>query len=282
MIHASSGRFWPSRRRGQNFLIDGGIQRRIVEAAAVPADATVVEIGAGTGNLSQALLDEGLRVVAIEVERELVRRLRDRFDGSQAIEIVHADARRVDLAQLAGGDYHLIANLPYSVGTRIVIDLLHAPAPPLSLTTLVQREVAHRMVAAPGRMSLLSVIVQSLAVVRRLFDVPPAAFRPRPKVTSSLVRLETAEADARTRAPALRRIAVARHGFAQPRKMLSNSLAAGLRTDARTVAEALTVAGIEPSRRAGSLSLSEWDATARALHVAPPAPAHAAAGANAT
>ena len=276
MTRAAKDTFRPSRRRGQNFLFDRGIQRRIAEAARVPVGATVVEIGAGTGNLTEVLLERGLRVVAVEVEPELAGRLVARFSRRPALMVVNADARRVDLARLAGGCYHVVANLPYSVGTRIVVDLLQSLEPPLSMTVLLQREVAQRMVAEPDNMALLSVIVQSMASARTLFDVPAEAFRPRPKVISTLVRLEPNEPGPLERPRISRRIAIARHGFAQPRKKLRNSLAAGLRVGEQTVEQALTRANIDPSRRPGTLSLTEWDAIAQALEAdvvaVPPAP----------
>ena len=139
----------------------------------------MVEIGAGTGNLTEALLARGLRVIAIEIEDVLVARLRERFGNRDQVQIVAGDARKLNLRELAGGLYHVVANLPYSVGTRLVVSFVSAADPPRSLTVLLQREVARRLTARPGDMALLSVIVQSYARTRRLFDVPPEAFRPR-------------------------------------------------------------------------------------------------------
>ena len=262
--------FRPSSRRGQNFLVDRAVQRRIASAAALPPGATVVEIGAGTGNLTEALLALGLRVTAVEIEDTLVARLRDRFRNRDHVQIVPGDARRLDLRQLAGGPFHIVANLPYSVGTRLVVNFVTAPKPPRSLTVLLQREVARRLTAQPGDMALLSVIVQSYARARRLFDVPPEAFRPRPRVVSTLVRIDPVRRPGVDTASAAARIALARHGFAQTRKKLRNSLAAGLGRPEPEVGAALEAAGIDPGRRPQTLALGEWDQAVAALEVRQP------------
>ena len=252
--------FRASRRRGQNFLVDRGIQRRIAEAARLPPDAVVLEIGAGTGLLTEALLPLASRVIAVEVEHELAAQLRERFAEDERIRVVHTDALTLDVAALGVSDYHVVANLPFSVGTRLLIELLQSTSPPLSLTVLLQRDVVERACASPGAMRLLSVVVQSLARTQRLFDIPPGAFRPRPKVTSTLLHLRPRPLDTRSRDRLLRRIAAARRAFRQPRKQLANALGSPVRIDA-----ALEARGIDPKRRPETLSLDEWDDVADAL-----------------
>lgn len=256
--------FRPSRRRGQNFLVDRGIQRRIAQAAQLPPDAVVLEIGAGTGLLTEALRPLASRVIAVEVELELAERLRERFVGEDSVTVVYADALALDIAALGVSDYHVVANLPFSVGTRLLVELLESPAPPLSLTVLLQRDVVERACASPGRMRLLSVIVQSLARPRRLFDIPPGAFRPRPKVTSTLLRLQPRSLDAGDRVRILRRIGAARRAFGQSRKQLANALGAPA-----GIAAALETRGIDPKRRPETLSLEEWDVVVEALACLP-------------
>jgi 16S rRNA (adenine1518-N6/adenine1519-N6)-dimethyltransferase len=241
------------------------VQRRIASAAALPPGSTVVEIGAGTGNLTDALLARGLRVIAVEIEDELISRLRQRFRNVDGVEIVPGDARRLNLRALTGGPFHVVANLPYSVGTRLVVSFVSASEPPRSLTVLLQREVARRLTSKPGDMALLSVIVQSYASTRRLFDVPPEAFRPRPKVISTLVRIDPYNRSELDIAAAEARIAIARHGFAQTRKKLRNSLAAGLGRREPDVGAALEAGGLDPGRRPQTLALDEWDQVVAAL-----------------
>ncbi len=252
--------FRPSRRRGQNFLVDRGIQRRIAQAAQLPPEAVVLEIGAGTGLLTEALRPLASRVIAVEVEPELAVRLHERFAEDDAIHVVNADALALDIAALGVSDYHVVANLPFSVGTRLLVELLQAASPPRSLTVLLQRDVVDRACASPGKMRLLSVIVQSWARPRRLFDIPPGAFRPRPKITSTLLHLRPRPVDARDRARLSRRIAAARRAFRQPRKQLANALGAPAGIDG-----ALEARGIDPKRRPETLALDEWDNVAEAL-----------------
>ena len=260
--------FRPSRRRGQNFLVDRGIQRRIAQAAQLPPDAVVLEIGAGTGLLTEALRPHASRVIAVEIEPELAAQLRARFAADDAVSVVNADALALDFADFGLAACHVVANLPFSVGTRLLIELLESSTPPLSLTVLLQRDVVDRVCASPGTMRLLTVIVQSLAQPQRLFDVPPGAFRPRPKVTSSLLRLQPRPLEAQTRARVSRRIAVARRAFRQPRKQLSNALEAP-----SGIGPALADRGIDPRRRPETLSLEEWDVVADVLAADPAAAA---------
>lgn len=261
--------FRPSRRRGQNFLIDRAIQQRIAASAALPPGTTVVEIGAGTGNLTDALIGHDLDVVAIEVEPTLITRLRKKFRHHDRVRVIAGDARRIKVREVAGGPFHVVANLPYSIGTRLIIDLISTQDPPRSMTVLMQREVAHRICAKPGDMALLSVIVQSYAEARCLFDVDPSAFRPIPKVTSTLLRITPHRASFTDIARIEQRISIARHGFAQTRKKLRNSLAAGTGLHVAQVGEALTSSGIDPGRRPQTLSLDEWSVVAKVLAMKP-------------
>ena len=256
--------FRPSRRRGQNFLVDRGIQRRIAQAAQLPPDAVVLEIGAGTGLLTEALRPLASRVIAVEVESELAERLRERFAEDDSITVVNADALALDIAALGVSGYHVVANLPFSVGTRLLVELLESPSPPLSLTVLLQRDVVERACASPGSMRLLSVIVQSLAQAKRLFDIPPGAFRPRPKVTSTLLRLRPRPLDAQDRVRISHRIAAARRAFGQSRKQLANALGSP-----SGISSALEAKGIDPKRRPETLSLEEWDDVVAALACLP-------------
>ena len=257
--------FRPSRFRGQNFLVDRTVLRRIVHAARLPPCASVIEIGAGTGRLTGVLIERGYRVTAVEVEPVLSDRLTVKFGDRDDVTVLNADARTLALGTLVDGPHHVVANLPYSVGTRLVVDWLESDDPPISLTVLLQREVARRMVAAPGRMALLSVIVQSHAEAEVLFDVAPRAFRPPPKVDSTLIRILPRNLSAAARGRASRRIGLARHGFAQARKKLRNSLAAGLGIDELTAGDLLDAAGVDPARRPATLTLAEWDALADAF-----------------
>lgn len=252
------------RRRalGQNFLVDPGVARRTVEAARVGPDDRVLEIGPGRGVLTRPLLEAGASVFAVEIDEALVAALTR--EPRERLVVERADFLRFDLERLPAGPMIVVANLPYSTGTAIVERILAAPERFPRVVVMLQREVAHRLAAEPGTRSYgsLSVLTALWAEARVEFDVPPSAFRPRPKVDSAVVRLDVAaEPRASVDDPAhFRR--VVRAAFAQRRKMLRNTLRAAYGDVAETVLER---AGIDARRRAETVSLEEFAVLAREL-----------------
>ena len=248
------------RSLGQNFLVDSRIVGRILAAAEVGPDDAVLEIGPGRGALTAQLGKVVRRLVAVELDDALAANLRDRFASTANVEIVHGDARELDIEPLfgAGERYKLIANLPYYAASRIVRKFLTAHARPTSLVVMLQREVAKTMAAAPGRMGLLSVMVQLYGVPRIAFSVPPRAFRPVPKVTSSVVRIDVLDTPALGLDSEELFFRLVTAGFSAPRKQLHNSLANGLDISGESARAMLESAGIEARRRPGTLSVEEW------------------------
>ncbi len=245
------------KRFGQHFLLDLNLTRRIARAAA-PLDAgTVVEVGPGPGGLTRALLLEGAaNVVAIELDRRAIDALHEleaAADGRLAL--LEADALRVDPASLGPAPCRIVANLPYNVSTPLLVRWLHAADQLADMVLMFQKEVVDRLVAAPrskdyGR---LSVLAQHVCEVRRLFDIPPSAFVPPPKVVSSVARLTPRPAA--DRLPDLRPLErVTAAAFGQRRKMLRGSLA-GLFGDPTSV---LTDLGLSPTARAEELSVADF------------------------
>lgn len=252
------------RSLGQHFLFDANLTRRIAEAAGDLKRVTVIEVGPGPGGLTRALLAAGAaRVIAIERDRRCAGALDElaaAYPGR--LEIVFADALRLDASQLGRPPRKIVANLPYNVGTPLLLQWLARIEAFESLTLLFQKEVALRLTAPPrskeyGR---LSVIAQWLAEVRRLFDIPARAFVPPPKVTSSLVQLTPRPVPL---APAdrahLERVTAA--AFGQRRKMLRHSL----RVLPVDVSVLLATAGVVPTARAEELGPAEFCALARAF-----------------
>lgn len=244
--------------RGQNLLIDQVIADRIVDAAQVPRGANILEIGAGGGVLTGRLAKIAGKLAAVEVDYKLAESLRDTAGKYKNVNVIRADAREVIREILFDGQpYHVVANLPYSVGTRLMVDLLESHYRPETLTLMLQLEVAERVCAVPGNTGLLSVIVQSYAEARKLFEVPPNAFWPSPKVHSAAIRLITNEA--RVDDPLLKAtVFLARLAFASRRKMLHNSLAGGLRLGMEEVRIICRRAGIASSIRPQELALLSW------------------------
>ena len=250
---------------GQHFLVDQRIVSRIVDAADLTPDDTVVEIGPGRGVLTARLVQAAGRVVAVELDAQLCEELPGRLGFPQNLECVNADARVVEVPALskvrrsvAVRNYKVIGNLPYYAANPIVRRVLESEPPPSLALFMVQKEVADSMTAPPGRMSLLSVATQCYATARQVCPAPPKAFRPPPKVRSAVVRLDLLESpvvDTDSRDAFFR---VVRAGFSAPRKQIHNSLSHGLSADPGVCRAMLERAGIDGQRRPATLSLHEW------------------------
>lgn len=236
----------PRKALGQHFLIDPNTTRRIVAAAGIGRGSLVVEVGAGAGTLTRAMAASGARVVAYEVDERLRPLLEETLAGTGA-EVRYADAYRDGIA-LEGGPWTLVANLPYNVGTPLLLDALTGLPAVTRFVVMLQREAVDRLVAGPGSKSygLPSVVVGLHATARVAFRVPPTVFLPRPEVESAVAVLDRVEPHPQ----AARAIGLAAAGFGQRRKMLRRSLAGVLPDPAAT----LTRAGIDPTLRAEDLS----------------------------
>ncbi len=180
----------PRKRLGQHFLTDPRILGRIVDTLASTADETVVEIGPGRGALTDVLMQRAGRVIAIEIDRDLAARLRERYAGESRLTVIEQDVLKVDFGAVTGGPYVIAGNVPYNITTPILFHALKRPRP-LRAVYLVQREVAERVVAAPASEAYgaLSANVQSVAVAELVFKVPAGAFQPPPKVESAVLRI---------------------------------------------------------------------------------------------
>jgi 16S rRNA (adenine1518-N6/adenine1519-N6)-dimethyltransferase len=251
---------------GQHFLRDAAIARAIVDLVAPTTSDLVVEIGPGAGALTGLLAARAGRLVALEIDRTLGAGLRARLP---TVEVLDADARTWDYAGLAapaGGRVLIVGNLPYSVGKPILAALIEARAAIDEMALMLQREVAERVAAPPGGKAYgsLSVFVQLHCDVRVALRVPPGAFRPPPKVESAVLHLRVLREPRVALADARRFERVVRAAFAQRRKMLANALAAGLGLPLDLIRRAATAAGVDPTRRAETLTLPEFaELTAR-------------------
>lgn len=256
------------RRRalGQHFLRDAGITRRIVEFAGLTPQDLCVEIGPGEGVLTFLLAERAGRLLALEVDEKLVEGLRARLASPAHVEVRLADARRFDYASLPAlrpspeGRVVIVGNLPYSVSKPILERLVAARTAVSEMVLTLQKEVAERVAAGPGskRYGALSVLTQLYCDARLALAIPPGAFRPPPKVDSAVLHL---------RVLATPRVPVGDEGkfhrlvkaaFGQRRKTLANALAGGLGVSVATARQWLAAAGIDPGRRAETLSLEEF------------------------
>ena len=249
---------------GQNFLLDGQLLARIAAVPGPLAGRTAYEVGPGPGGLTRALLAAGARVVAVERDSRCLPALGElcaAYPGM--LEVIEADALRVDEASLAGAGAHIVANLPYNVGTALLVRWLGGEAwPPFwaSLTLMFQREVADRIVAAPGSKAYgrLSVLARWRAAPRIAMGVHRSAFVPPPKIASAVVHIVPATQPPGVRFAALEQVTAA--AFGQRRKMLRQSLKSLAGGE-----QALASSGIDPARRGETLGVGEFVALARAL-----------------
>lgn len=270
----------PRKALGQNFLVDPHAPARIAACAEIGAADTVIEVGAGMGTLTAELAARAGRVIAVETDPHLIAVLRQELADCANVTLVHADILAVDPAALLNvspppapplwgtrlPQYLVVANLPYYITSAVMRHLLEATVRPARMVVTVQREVARRMVAAPGHeSSLLTVSLQCYGAARICLRLKPGAFYPPPQVESAVVRLDSYTDPPIPVADLERFFAVARAGFAQRRKQLRNTLAAALHLPPDEIAAALERVGIDPQRRAETLTLAEWGAAANAL-----------------
>ncbi|MYC08301.1 MAG: ribosomal RNA small subunit methyltransferase A [Chloroflexi bacterium] len=249
----------------QNFLTDRRIVSRIIAAADIAPDDNVLEIGPGRGILTRPLADRTASLTAVELDDDLAAELTTEFAEHSHVNIVHADARHVDISSLLadGARYKLIANLPYYAAQPIIRRFLEAERQPTMMVVMVQREVARNMTAAPGGMTLLSVATQLYGKPRIVGSVPPRAFRPAPKVTSAIVRIDVYSRLALDLDSVDAFFTLVRAGFSAPRKQIHNCLQNGLTQNGLTITrvdaeDVLQHANIDPKRRPQTLSLDEW------------------------
>ena len=261
-----------SKALGQNFLIDPSVPRRIAEASGVDENAFALEVGPGVGCLTGELARRAGKVAAIELDGSLRGVLAETLGGFENVEIIWGDAAKLDLAALvrerSGGLEPVVcANLPYSVTTPLLAAFIEAGCF-RRITVMIQREVAQRLAARPGTKDYgaFGVFVNWRCEVKRLFDVPPECFMPRPKVTSSVVELTPrAEPPCAVKDEALMRRCV-RAAFSQRRKTLANALTNGLGGFGRdAVLAALAAAGIDPGARGETLDIPAFARLSDAL-----------------
>jgi 16S rRNA (adenine1518-N6/adenine1519-N6)-dimethyltransferase len=263
----------PKKRLGQHFVIDSRVLQRIVEAADLEPDDIVVEIGAGTGGLTDLLAKGAKRVYALEIDSALIPVLQSQFSGRENVEIVAIDALDFDFAAPArqwGKKVKVVANLPYEISTPILFRFFENRESFSLLVLMLQKEVAKRLVASPGSKEYgpLSLWSRLYTDARLIFTVPPRAFHPAPKVESAVVRFEFL---CQPRIPvgdeeALRK--VIHSAFTYRRKMLANALRLGdfSLLPLERIQETLVQSGIDPTIRGERLSLEEFQRIALALH----------------
>ena len=256
-----------SKKLGQNFLIDENIVDGIVRAANISPGETVLEIGPGIGTLTQGLAEAGAKVVAVELDSRLIEVLAKTLAGYDNVRIVHGDILKVNIAEeVAAPRFKVVANLPYYITTPIIMGLLEQRLPVDTLVTMIQKEVAERMVASPGgkEYGALSVAVQYFTEPQIMFAVPPPSFIPAPAVDSAVIRCVVRDQPAVAVGDERLFFRVVKAAFSQRRKTLNNALKTmGIASE--RIQQALAEAQIDGGRRGETLSLGEFAAIANAL-----------------
>jgi 16S rRNA (adenine1518-N6/adenine1519-N6)-dimethyltransferase len=252
--------FRPGKSLGQNFLTDANMRDLIVDASDTGPNDHVVEVGPGLGVMTEGLLTRAARVTAIELDARLVDHLRQRFCDEKKLTLQHADATKTDWPALLRPDpVRVVSNLPYSVGSRILYDLANPAVSPLSVTVMLQSDVADRILAAAGDelYGLLTVRMSWAFEIRRVRNVPANCFWPPPRVGSSVVHLRRrAKAPAELRDPALFE-SIVQFAFTRRRKQIGTIL--------RDSGREPTDWPVDPARRPETLTLEEWAAIANAI-----------------
>lgn len=249
----------PYKGLGQNFLVDKAALERIVAAAEINKQDSVLEIGAGLGSLTHLLSREAKRVIAVEIDHKLIPPLKEVMGQSENCQIIQGDILELDPAVIVGEPgYLVVANIPYYITSAIIRHLLAATVKPSRLVLTMQQEVAKRICAEPGELSLLALSVQVFGSPRITTTISAGSFFPQPKVDSATLRVDIFEEPLMNDRQIADFFVLAKAGFSQKRKMLRNTLSSGLKIPPAQAEELLRSAGIDPTRRAQTLDLVEW------------------------
>ncbi len=249
----------PDRKLGQNFLIDAAGLHKVIAAAGIDPEEDVLEIGPGLGNLTRLLAAAARQVAAVEIDTRLIPPLEAVLQDQDNVRIIQGDILSLDIADLMGSQpYLVVANIPYYITSALIRQLLESQYPPERLVLTVQHEVAERICAAQGELSLLALSVQVYGHPEIRARIPAGAFYPTPKVDSAVIRVDLYP---EPQIPPSRLdlfFRLAKAGFSQKRKTLRNALAGGMAWQKDWTADLLLSTAIDPMRRAETLSLDEW------------------------
>jgi len=252
---------------GQHFLIDESVLEVIVSAAELTPADVVIEIGPGLGVLTRELASRVGRVVTAELDNKLAAILKQTLSPFSNVAVVNEDILKIDPAAVGGSSsYKVVANLPYYITSPVLRHFLEASVKPEVMILMIQKEVAESIVAEPGRMSLLSVSVQFFGKPAIVRVVPAGCFYPVPKVDSAILKINLYHQPAVAVADRESFFKLVRAGFSASRKQIGNSLAQGLGLSKTEVLPLLETAGIEPQRRAETLTLDEWAGLCRVFN----------------
>lgn len=259
----------PDKRLGQNFLIDRRSLEKVIKAANLLGEETVLEVGAGVGSLTRLLASRSKEVLAIELDERLIPPLRFVLQDAANVQIIQADILKLHLPELLGSpQYIVVANIPYYISSALIRKLLEGPIPANRIVLTIQREVAERILAPVGKYGLLTLSVNIFGVPRISGIIPAKAFYPAPKVESAILVIDIHQSPIIPAELIQPLFKVAKAGFGQKRKQLRNSLSSGLGYEPKWVEEILHQVGIDPKQRPQELSIKEWASLAEGFAAA--------------
>ena len=255
----------PSRGLGQNFLVDSRAIHRLISAAQVGKEDTVLEIGPGLGTLTQELAQRARHVIAIEKDTKMVEILQETLSKYLNVQILHGDAIKTDYTKykILDTGYKVVANLPYYITAPTIRKFLETDHKPTSLTLIVQKEVAQRICAKPPRMNILAVSVQVYAAPKIISYIKKNSFWPQPQVDAAILQITPLPQPYAQDFPKF--FTVVKAGFKQPRKQLVNNLSKGLELPREKVGQWLLSNTIQPTQRAETLTVQDWRNLSNAL-----------------
>ena len=250
----------PKKSLGQHFLVDKRVLSKIVKAADLSDQDSVVEIGAGKGSLTSELAVRVGKVIAVEIDNLLIPILKSKYDQLQHVDVIHEDARNIDIDQILPErePYKLVANLPYYAALPIIRKFLESNHPPKLIVVMVQQEVAERMTATVGKMSLVSVSIQLRGIPKIITTISPRSFKPQPKVSSAVIRIDVRPNPLLNLKSESEFFKIVRAGFSSPRKQIRNTLKQGLSLNGSESDHLLKESGIDPTMRPQYLSMQDW------------------------
>ena len=250
----------PKKSLGQNFLVEAAGLRKVLQAAALNGDEQVLEIGPGVGSLTVLLAQSAKDVVAVEIDRQLFPALQEALTDYPNVQAIQADILKTDLSPLLRDEpFVVVANIPYYITSAIIRHLLEAQKRPSHMILTIQKEVAERIIARDGKMSLLAISVQVYGTPSLAATIPAGAFYPAPDVDSAVLKLSLFDKPLIPEEHMTLFFKLATAGFSQKRKTLRNSLGTGMSIQTQTAERLLENAGIASNRRAETLNLEEWN-----------------------
>ena len=250
----------PKKSLGQHFLVDKRVLSKIITAADLSEQDSVVEVGAGKGLLTSELAGRVGKVIAVEIDNILIPLLKSKYSQMDNVDVIHEDARNIDINQIipVNQPYKLVANLPYYAALPIIRKFLESNHPPELIVVMVQLEVAERMTATVGKMSLVSVSIQLRGIPKIITTISPRSFKPQPKVSSAVIRIDVRPKPLLELKSESEFFKVVRAGFSSPRKQIRNTLKQGLSLNGSETDLLLRESGIDPTLRPQYLSMQDW------------------------